>query len=394
MMARLPVFQSFLMAGFECTYARNEHQERMDLLATTKHDVYCREDYQLLKELGMTTVREGLAWHQIDRGTGRYNFSRFEELMKIGQEEGIEQIWDLNHFDYPEDVDPFSPEFVARFGAYAKAAIQVIRKYFPNRLLYICPINEMSFFTYIAADLGVWAPYEKGRGVEFKRQLVRASIAAMDAIRSVDENVRFIQIDPIFYRTPHKPITPAKREIARQFIAGKFQAWDMLGGLVEPELGGHARYLDILGCNYYYYNQEWIMDILPTGEVDYQTIPLYSKHRISVGTMLKQVYQRYKRPLLITETGGWGELRPKWWRLLLRQAEKAKASLPLMGVCSYPIIDREDWNDRHLTNSGFWDFELGDETLRRIPHEPTLSIIRNYMRRQASPLLTKELHRL
>jgi len=370
------------MGGFECTYAKVEQNKRLDLLVSTRHDQKCREDYQLLKELGIWTVREGLAWSQIDQN-GKYDFSKFEEMMRIGQEEKIQQLWDLNHFDYPDDLDPFSKEFIERFRTYAVEAVKTLRHY-SDQTLYLCPINEISFFAFIAGDVGAWAPYQKDRGLELKKQLVLASIAAMDAVWDQDSNVRFLQVDPIFSRVPQKPITRQKRKVGHEFAESKFQAWDMLSGKIFPELGGHPKYLDILGCNYYYYNQEWITAVDAEGKSTYKTIPLYSKHRIMVGTMLKEVYLRYKRPLLISETGGWGELRPKWWKKLFKEIDKVRKRLPIYGVCIYPIVDRADWSEGHLTNSGLWDYASGDELCQRVPHHPTIDLIQKYIKKEQS----------
>jgi beta-glucosidase/6-phospho-beta-glucosidase/beta-galactosidase len=191
----LPTFPSFFMGGFECTYALTKGNGRLDLLKQTRHDKYCRSDYQLLKDLGITTVREGLSWHQVDQGGGVYDFARFEPMMQIAKEEGIKQIWDLNHFDYPERLDPFAQEFVDCYAEYAKRCIDVIQNY-QTGTIYIVPFNEISFWGYIA-DTGVWAPFRKRSGFALKTQLVKAAINAMEAIWSVNKNVRFIQVDPI-----------------------------------------------------------------------------------------------------------------------------------------------------------------------------------------------------
>src|SRR5688572_9038400 len=137
-----PEFTSFIWAGFECTAALAAGRKRLNLLSASKHDEYCRDDYCRLKSLGITTVREGLNWSKIDKGNNEYDFARFEQIMKIGEEEGMQQIWDLNHFDYPISVDPFSPEFVTRFAEYGKRAINLIRKY-QRGTIYIVPICEI-----------------------------------------------------------------------------------------------------------------------------------------------------------------------------------------------------------------------------------------------------------
>jgi beta-glucosidase/6-phospho-beta-glucosidase/beta-galactosidase len=378
-----PRFKSFMMGGFECAAPRQEDKRRIDSLALTRHDELCREDYRLLKELGIWTVREGFVWAEIDKGNGVYDFSRFEKMLAIGRDEGIEQIWDLNHFDYPDHLDPFTDEFIGAFARYARRCAELIKKY-EHGPIYIVPINEISFFSFMAASVALWAPYARSAGYRFKQQLVRASIAAMDAMWEVDPNIRFIQVDPIFRRIPARPPTIVTQAMADAFNETKFQTFDMLMGRLMPELGGNLKYVDIIGANYYIYNQEWI-----TGEdlLDahcHKMMPLDSSDRVPLKDMLQEVADRYPdHPIVLTETGCIGDLRVPWWKLIFREVDDALAAgIPLFGVCAYPVIDRPDWHDLHLTNSGFWDFEKGDKKLRRIPHEETLGLVREYIRKK------------
>jgi len=198
--------------------------------------------------------------------------------------------------------------------------------------------------------------------------------------------VRFIQVDPIFIRTPKRPLTPEKRASAATFAALRYQAWDLLSGLTCPELGGAPKYLDIIRANYYLYNQEWIVAGPEPGTLESVAMPWHSTGRISLAALLDEVYQRYGRPMLISETGSWGALRARWWKRTLQQVDEARAAgLPLYGVCAYPIVDRPDWIDQHLTNSGVWDFAAEDAACRRVPHHPTMKIIRAYQACQVPP---------
>ena len=52
-------------------------------------------------------------------------------------------------------------------------------------------------------------PMARGRGTELKVQLVRASIAAIEAIRNVDPRARFVQIDPVINVVPKTRVTGA-----------------------------------------------------------------------------------------------------------------------------------------------------------------------------------------
>jgi hypothetical protein len=54
------LFTSFLIGGFECSTHRHQHGRRLDLVASTGHDVHAEADYRMLAEHGIRTVRDGL----------------------------------------------------------------------------------------------------------------------------------------------------------------------------------------------------------------------------------------------------------------------------------------------------------------------------------------------
>lgn len=379
-----PQFASPLWAGYECCYALPRDKKRLDLLAATKHDEYCQRDYRLIKEVGIKTVREGLAWSMIDKGHGQYDFSRFEKMMEIGKQEKIQQIWDLNHFDYPEFLDPFTDDFINAFASYAKQAASVIRKYQKGEI-YIVPWNEISFTAWMSADQGNWAPYTKGsnNGFRLKRQLVKAVIAAMDAIWDSDNTIRFIHVDPLMRRHPKEPIGKKAIDTANEFNnIIRWEAWDMIAGKTYPEVGGDPKYLDILGINYYFHNQMWILSDQEHNKISDTTIEWDSPDRVPFGSMLEEVYGRYERPMVLSETGSYGDLRARWWKRILGEIDETlENGLPVYGVCSYPTVDKPEWIDWLFINSGLWDFATDDPKFSRIPHRKSLELIKEYSKR-------------
>jgi beta-glucosidase/6-phospho-beta-glucosidase/beta-galactosidase len=384
----LPRFNSFVMAGFECTYALAENRRRLDLLAATKHDERVHDDYAMIKLVGITTAREGFAWSQIDQGNGQSDFARYTPMLEAGWKYGIQQIWDLNHFDYPADLDPFSDEFVTRFAAYAKEVVQLLRK-FNSGTIYIVPLNEISFFAWIGADMGWWAPYAKGRenGFKFKTQLVKAAMAAMESIWDVDKDVRFIHVDPFMRRKATEPASKSAKKHVKEFNeVVRFEAWDMLCGKVHPEVGGDPKYLDILGVNYYIHNQEWVISEAGQGKrLKHQLMDWESPDRISFALMLKEIHDRYQRPMIVSESGSFGENRIQWWTRTLQEVEEAlDMGLPIGGICAYPIMDRPESAGFLLPNSGLWDFEVNDDDCRRIPHEKSLNIVTTFNAKMAT----------
>ncbi|MEJ7713765.1 MAG: hypothetical protein WKF84_28940 [Pyrinomonadaceae bacterium] len=84
--------------------------------------------------------------------------------------------------------------------------------------------------------------------------MVRAAIEAVEAFWFVSPDARIVQVDPLVNVISGSP-DPETQVIAEHYRLAQFEAWDMLAGHLRPELGGHTRYLDIVGVNYYPHNQ-------------------------------------------------------------------------------------------------------------------------------------------
>ena len=114
-------------------------------------------------------------------------------------------------------------------------------------------MNEISFFAW-AATRDLMFPYAHGRDGEFKRQLVRAAIAASTPSGRSTPRARFVYPEPLIHNVPPR-WRPWHTEPAAMQTGIQFEAWDMIAGRAAPELGGAERYLDIIGVNYYAANQ-------------------------------------------------------------------------------------------------------------------------------------------
>ena len=176
-MRKQDLFQSFLMGGFECSTHRNGSGRRVDVIRATRHDRFALADYQRLIDLGILTARDGARWHLIETAPYEYDFSSVLGQIRAARATGLQVVWDLFHYGYPDDLDIFSEQFVNRFAAFAAAFTELLWREGVRRP-YLCPVNEISFFSWIAGEIGNFYPYVTNRGDELKRQLVKASIAA------------------------------------------------------------------------------------------------------------------------------------------------------------------------------------------------------------------------
>jgi len=122
------VFRTFVQAGFECSTHRNLKGARLDLVSSTGHDRFVEQDYRRLKEFGMLTAREGLRWHLIERESGVRDFSTVLPFLHAAQEAGIQIIWDLLHFGWPDHLNIFEPDWVKSFAEFAAGFAGLLRR--------------------------------------------------------------------------------------------------------------------------------------------------------------------------------------------------------------------------------------------------------------------------
>jgi beta-glucosidase/6-phospho-beta-glucosidase/beta-galactosidase len=332
------LFDSYFLGGFECSTHRRRRGRRLDLLAMTGHDRAVAQDYRWMVQHGIRTVRDGLRWHLIETSSGRYDWSSFLPMLHASRDVGVQVIWDLCHYGWPDDIDIWTPAFVERFSRFAGAVARLIRDE-TDATPFFCPVNEISYWAWAGAEVARFNPLSRRRGSELKQQLVRAAIAAIEAIWSVDSRARIVQVDPVIHIIARAD-RPQDRKPAEDHRRAQFQAWDMLAGRLWPGLGGQPKYLDILGVNYYSTNQ-WF---LGGGTIELGR-PRYRPFR----EILAEVYERYKRPLFVAETGAESEARAPWLRYVGGEVRAAvEAGIPVEGICLYPITDYPGWtNGRH-----------------------------------------------
>jgi beta-glucosidase/6-phospho-beta-glucosidase/beta-galactosidase len=351
------------MAGFESSCHINRNRQRLDMLAATQHDRFVEDDYARLREIGITSVRDTARWHLIERTGQELDFSSIQPMLDAARRHGMQIVWDLCHYGWPDGLDIFTPAFVDRFARFCGAMARYIRRESDDVPLYT-PINEISFFAWAAGDAGWFFPFGSSRGPELKRQLIRATIAGIEAIWAIDPRARIVTVEPLIHVIPPRG-RPDIGDAAANYRRSQFEAWDMLSGALAPELGGNPRYLDVIGVNFYHDNQ-WEH---PGGEkIAWHILPRDPRW-VPFHQLFREAYERYRRPIFLAETSHVGSGRAEWLRQMTEELVLAiDAGVPIEGICLYPIIDRFEWNDpSHWHNSGLWDVVRDEQgNLRRV----------------------------
>lgn len=356
--SRPSLFQSFFHGGFECSTHRRRDGRRLDLIASTQHDVFAERDYLCLQQFGIRTVRDGIRWHLIDRPGRPYDFSSVLPLLRAAQNTGTQVIWDLLHYGWPDDLDVFSTDFVKRFTAMVRAFAVLLRDETDGEA-FVCPVNEPSFLSWAGGEVEYLNPFQRGRGFELKSQLIRAAIECIEAVWDVLPGARIVHCEPAIH-IGADPAKPWHREVAAGHHDFQFQSLDLLAGELNPELGGKRKYIDIVGVNYYWNNQ-WLHEGRTLARHD----PLYRPF----SSLLREYHERYGRPVFVAETGAEEHGRAEWLGYIASEVERAQDSgVDVEGICLYPILNHPGWdNDRHC-HCGLLDYP--DQNGNREVYQP------------------------
>jgi glycosyltransferase involved in cell wall biosynthesis len=382
------------MGGFEGSDHINSHGTPLHLNHSNGHWLpgALEADYARLAAFGIRTVRESIGWRLSTGSRGQTDLRHVRRIADVAQRHGIQVIWTLHHYGLPEGLCFESENLAEAFADFCNAVARVLSGSADRPTVYQ-PVNEISFLSWAAGCTHLmhpYAPHSPARAYDIKCQLVRTVLRGCDALWATEPQARMLHTDPLIHVAPEAPEDPALCAEASTVCLAQFQAWDMLRGDVEPGLGGAARYLDILGVNYYHANQ-WLH---PSQErLHWHTA---DPRRRPLEDLLTEVWERYGRPLVISETGHVGAGRAAWLDDVACAAQRSLArGVPLEGICLYPLIDRPDWEEpARWHRSGLWDLARAPQATQglgpapppaRVLHAPLAHRLRHWTRVLPAP---------
>ena len=312
----------------------------------------------------------------VDRN-GRYDFSCLDPMIDAMNRSQIIPIWDLCHYGYPDDLDPYSEAFIERFAAYCKAVAEYVvpRVHGPH---FFTPVNEITFFSFCGGEWGWVAPYRKTKEDRFRFRLAlcKAAIAGVKAIREVEPGARMVHIDPLVQVVAPRDRPDQEQAAWHETYVDTFVAWDVLYGKLHPELGGSPEILDIVGCNNYSFGQ---MEYREQGP--HQALPPDDDRIKPLCDLLRRVWERYRLPMIIGETSGMNEGREDWLRDVMQESLAAvNEGINLHGVCLFPAVDMPDWHTGEWLRNGLCDVVPEGDVLNRVPCDPYVAELRRWQK--------------
>jgi beta-glucosidase len=352
-------------AGIEDTFVpqtRNGHRslDEYDLMGHYEH---WREDLTLARDLGLNSLRWGVPWYKVEPQRGSFDWGWTDEVISFMVDDlKIYPIIDLMHYGCPfwlkkEFVNPDYPKLVADYAAaFAERYKSVIKWY--------TPLNEPIINSLMCGMRGLWPPYAKGDAgyIRIMLQLARGITNTVRAIKAIDsESIMFHVEATGMTRTARKDLEVLAREekdrghICYDLISGRIRedhqlfSWLVRNGASPDSLdkiSQEAITLDVLGLNFYPQWSTKLLYIDKRGRLAFsETEPEGNGFR----ELIADHYERYKVPIMITETSAIGsnEIRERWLESSVSMIKSLRHDgIPVMGYTWFPLFTMIDWRYR------------------------------------------------
>src|ERR1700712_3661237 len=233
---------NFMFAtGIENSYPTillpNGKTKRVDEMEKTGHYQHWETDFQLVKEMGIDTLRYGAPYYKTHVAPGKYDWEFTDLTFNKLRELNITPVVDLCHFGIPDWLGNFqNDEFPAHFAEYAGA----FAARYPYLQLYT-PINEIFIAAMFSGQYGWWNErLQSDRAfVTALKYLSKANVMAMHAILKVQPDATFIQSESSEY---FHAFDPAASPLARFLNQKRFLSLDLTYGY--PLSVGMFEYLE------------------------------------------------------------------------------------------------------------------------------------------------------
>lgn len=327
------------------------------------HYQHWRADLALARQLGVQAIRWGVPWYRVEPLPGEFDWRWTDEVIPyIVEELGITPIVDLMHYgcpfwlrrefasdDYPRAVAAYAAAFARRYGRLAR---------------WYTPLNEPIVNALMCGQRGLWPPYLRGDGgyVRIMIQLVKGILRTVAAIKEADPGATMVHVEATgLSRAARADLEVLAAEDQRR----GFLCYDLLTGRVTPDhplfgwllrsganpdnLAAFARdplQLDVLGLNFY---PQWSTQQIAVDARGRLTYRAAEKDGAGFAKLIADYYERYKAPVIVTETSAKGSqsVRSRWLAASVAAIRQLRESgVPVLGYTWFPMFTMIDWRYR------------------------------------------------
>jgi beta-glucosidase/6-phospho-beta-glucosidase/beta-galactosidase len=334
----------------------------LDEYALMGHYEHWHTDLSLLRETNVSAVRWGIPWYRVEPSKGEFDWSWTDQVIPYLVEDlKITPIVDLMHYGCPlwlqnEFANDEYPRAVADYSAaFAERYKHLVR--------YFTPLNEPLVNSLMCGKRGLWPPYlkEDNGYVRILLQIVRGVLNTVEALKRIDPAFVIVQVEATgLSRAIRHDLEPLAIEHQRRgylyydLITGSVNSdhplfgWLLSCGATSCELEEIAARripIEILGMNFY---PQWSTQQIYMNRRGKRFRPI-EHDGVGFISLIEDYYQRYRAPIMITETSAFGsdEVRSRWLSESVAAVKSLRSrGVPIVGFTWFPLFTMVDWRYR------------------------------------------------
>lgn len=374
----------------------------LDEFKLTQHYELWREDLDRVASLGVSHLRWGPPWYQVQPGLKAFDWRWTDQVLEYMHLKKLTPILDLIHYGTPLWLERGfdDPDYPAHIADYAAAFAERYR----GLVRYYTPLNEPMITAEFCGKLGQWPPYLVDDACQGRLilQLVRGQQLTMKRLRAIVPDCVLVAVEALnWFYSPQRE----RQAQLNNWLDQRFLSFDLVTGQLTPEQPGYqyllahgsneaeieavlnkAQPFDWFGVNFYPWSG---------GKVRQDSQGKYHVKRNSLtgqdlACVLQLAYQKSRLPLMVTETSAKSDEagRARWMAETLDAVNCSRlAGLPVIGYTWFPVFSMIDWLYRldrrplakHLLHLGLWDCQFDSANILQRHETRLVAEYRRYL---------------
>ena len=327
----------------------------------TNHYEFYERDLELVRRLNMNAFRLSVEWSRIEPSQGAWQsreVEHYKAVLAACKAREIEPVITLFHFTLPvwfADIGGFEKSSNIKY--FVSFAERIVRE-LGSTVKYVITVNEAEIYATQSYLEGAWPPQRTNKRVAaaVTRNLAKAHNQIADKLHAASRRYKVSVAKNYSYIYPGDD---AQLSIRSAQLMQRQRNDAFLRKVVKT--------CDFIGLNYYFSERIYGYRVHNPNE---QVSDLgWDLQPQNLEYVLVQLYEKYHKPIFITENGladASDDFRKNWLaRTMLAMQQARDAGVDLVGYLHWSLLDNFEWD------KGFWPrfglFEVNYATFARKP---------------------------
>jgi beta-glucosidase len=299
-----------------------------------------KEDFDILKKIGLNAFRFGIEWSRIEPERGVWDkkaIDHYHNYLHELKKRGIEPVINLWHWTHPVWFEELGGWTVSENLRHFERFVQKIADEFGQDVTYILTVNEPNNYMALSHLTGEWPPQSRNpiKALWVFRNLAKAHNKAYDILKAANPDLMVGPATQFNNAMPKRPGHWLDTKVAK--VVDYIWNWWFVNRIKGK--------IDFIGFNYYFtqyfQNFKQVNPPTPTNDLGWYMEPA------GLAEIIAKTWLKYHKPIMITENGvaDASDKYRQWWLKETMQAliTSRKSGIDIIGYLHWSLLDNFEW---------------------------------------------------